>query len=603
MMNKKIKILDKIISNQIAAGEVIDRPASIVKELIENSIDANATMIAIEIKSTNFPNYIKVTDDGDGISFADMEVMFLRHSTSKINTLEDLNMINSLGFRGEALSSIAAISKCTVNSATHLGDAYSIKCQGINQTTITPTTHTKGTSVIVEDLFFNLPARKKFLCSKRTELMYIENCVNKLGLSNFNVEFTLKINNRTVIHMPSANNFKAKKMRIAKTLNNNFINNSIYVKGENENVKFYGWISNKNFTRSQSDMQYLFVNNRSVRNKTLIQSIRKSYKKILNTNRYCAFVLFLEIDKNSIDINVHPQKLEVRFHKTGLVYDFIITNLMNNLENKDYNNKTEEKDSKVIEEKDSKVRDFLFTNDQFNIINDEEFSKQITFINPNQKLYKKSLNISVDDNINFYIEKTELTKFGNALAPLDDNYILSQNYQGLTIINVEKAYRYICYNMLQQQYIKQHGVMAQRIEESVVKDIPTEIRKNLNKHGNILTSLALGASWLSEKSMIFRTIPKLLDANKATDIINDILKHLQNINPQNNDQELLNKILYSIAIYYPQHTDSILKNSEMHELLYRLEQVGTKNMSKNHLDGIYKEISYKELNEYFKDKR
>ncbi|MEZ9877231.1 DNA mismatch repair protein MutL [Vibrio breoganii] len=328
----EIKILPARLANQIAAGEVVERPASVVKELVENSIDAGATRIDIDIEKGG-SKLIRIRDNGKGIIKDELQLALSRHATSKITTLDDLEAIMSLGFRGEALASISSVSRLTLTSRTATQEqAWAAYSEGRDmQVKLQPTAHPVGTSVEVLDLFFNTPARRKFLRTEKTEFTHIEELLKRIALSRFDVTLNLRHNGKLVKQYRAAKTERQVEQRIQSVCGKNFADNMLKVELQHQDLKLYGWITTPAAARSQGDLQYCYVNGRMMRDKLINHAIRQSYELALRPEQFAAYVLFIEIDAHQVDVNVHPAKHEVRFHQARLVHDFIYQALVDAL--------------------------------------------------------------------------------------------------------------------------------------------------------------------------------------------------------------------------------------------------------------------------------
>ncbi|PMF98212.1 DNA mismatch repair protein MutL [Vibrio breoganii] len=328
----EIKILPARLANQIAAGEVVERPASVVKELVENSIDAGATRIDIDIEKGG-SKLIRIRDNGKGIIKDELQLALSRHATSKITTLDDLEAIMSLGFRGEALASISSVSRLTLTSRTATQEqAWAAYSEGRDmQVKLQPTAHPVGTSVEVLDLFFNTPARRKFLRTEKTEFTHIEELLKRIALSRFDVTLNLRHNGKLVKQYRAAKTERQVEQRIQSVCGKNFAGNMLKVELQHQDLKLYGWITTPAAARSQGDLQYCYVNGRMMRDKLINHAIRQSYELALRPEQFAAYVLFIEIDAHQVDVNVHPAKHEVRFHQARLVHDFIYQALVDAL--------------------------------------------------------------------------------------------------------------------------------------------------------------------------------------------------------------------------------------------------------------------------------
>ena len=314
---------DELIS-QIAAGEVVERPASVAKELLENSLDSGARRIDIEVEQGGV-KLLKVRDDGSGISADDLPLALARHATSKIRELEDLEQVMSLGFRGEALASISSVARLTLTSRTEGAEqAWQVETEGRDmQPRVQPAAHPVGTSVEVRDLFFNTPARRKFLKTEKTEFDHLQEVIKRLALARFDVAFHLRHNGKTVLGLHEAPDEQSRARRVASVCGPAFLEQALPIDIERNGLHLWGWVGLPTFSRSQADLQYFYVNGRMVRDKLVAHAVRQAYRDVLFNGRHPTFVLFLEIDPSVVDVNVHPTKHEVRFRDGRMVHDFL----------------------------------------------------------------------------------------------------------------------------------------------------------------------------------------------------------------------------------------------------------------------------------------
>ena len=330
-----IRILPPQLANQIAAGEVVERPASVVKELIENSLDAGANQIQIDIEKGG-SQLIRIRDNGCGIGKQDLTLALARHATSKISTLEDLEAILSLGFRGEALASISSVSRLTLTSRPeYQTEAWQAYAQGREmEVEIQPASHPVGTTIEVANLFFNTPARRKFLRTDKTEFAHIDEVVRRIALAKPNVTFVLTHNEKKVRHYKAVadRSLEQQQKRVAAICGDEFIQQATHIDWQHDDLHLYGWVGSPALARPQNDVCYSYVNGRMMRDKTINHAIRQAYGDLLPKETYPAFVLFLDIDPSYVDVNVHPAKHEVRFHQGRLVHDFIYQGVLNALQ-------------------------------------------------------------------------------------------------------------------------------------------------------------------------------------------------------------------------------------------------------------------------------
>jgi len=318
-----IQQLPDHLINQIAAGEVVERPASIVKELVENSLDAGATEVRVELEQGGLER-IKVRDNGCGIEAVDLPLALSRHATSKINSMEDLWEVATLGFRGEALPSIASVSRLTITSRTEQSEnGARIAYRNDGKLHHEPAPHPVGSTVDVASLFYNVPARRKFMRTPRTEFARCEAVLKTLAMAQPQCAFTLSHNGKVTFEVKAALKQDAQSLRIGKILGKGFGEAAHSVQIEGAGLALYGWVADPSFSRSQSDMQYFYVNQRMVRDKVIAHAVKQAYSDLIYHQRFPAFVLFLKMDPAAVDVNVHPGKQEVRFRDSQLVHGFI----------------------------------------------------------------------------------------------------------------------------------------------------------------------------------------------------------------------------------------------------------------------------------------
>ncbi|MFM5817187.1 DNA mismatch repair endonuclease MutL [Aeromonas sanarellii] len=319
-----IRILPPILANQIAAGEVVERPSSVVKELVENSLDAGADRVEIDIDKGG-AKLIRIRDNGCGVARDELVLALSRHATSKVATLDDLEGINSLGFRGEALASISSVARLTFTSRTaEQAEAWQAQAEGREMSvTVKPAAHPVGTTVEVVDLFFNTPARRKFMRSEKTEFAHIDELVRRIALSRFDVTLSLRHNGKVVRQYKAANTVAEQERRLAAVCGSPFMHHALAVSSEHSDVRLWGWLATPAGARPQNDLQYTYVNGRMMRDKLINHAIRQAYDELLPADRFAAYVLYIELDPRQVDVNVHPAKHEVRFHQARLIHDFI----------------------------------------------------------------------------------------------------------------------------------------------------------------------------------------------------------------------------------------------------------------------------------------
>ncbi|TNE81231.1 MAG: DNA mismatch repair endonuclease MutL, partial [Gammaproteobacteria bacterium] len=324
----KIHLLSPRLANQIAAGEVVERPASVIKELLENSLDSGASRIEIDVENGGI-KLMRVRDNGCGIGEQDLPLALSRHATSKIEQLDDLEAVATLGFRGEALASISSVARLAIaTNENDSGPGWKAEAEGRDMAVnLAPVAHPRGTTVEVRDLFFNTPARRKFLRTESTEYKRIDEVLRKLALSHFSVDFTLRNNGKVVHQFRAAGSQLEQERRVAAICGPSFMENALYVDVEAAGLRLWGWVGLPTFTRSQADLQHFYVNGRSIRDKLVTHAVRQAYQDVMYHGRHPAFVLYLELNPADVDVNVHPTKHEVRFRDSRTVHDFLFRSL------------------------------------------------------------------------------------------------------------------------------------------------------------------------------------------------------------------------------------------------------------------------------------
>ncbi|MBM4213846.1 MAG: DNA mismatch repair endonuclease MutL [Gammaproteobacteria bacterium] len=318
-----IRQLPSALVDQIAAGEVVERPASLIKELVENALDAGAAAIDVDIEAGGV-RLVRVLDDGHGIDAAELPLAVQRHATSKISVLEDLAAIRSLGFRGEALPSIGSVSRLRIASrAQGAARGAEIRVEGGELSAVSPSPQPRGTLVEVRDLFYNVPARRKFLRTESTELGHIARLVERFALARFDVAFRLRHEGRALLDAPLARTPEAHRARIANIMGEDFIAEALPFERRSGSVTLWGWLGQPHAARNASDQQFAYVNGRAVRDRVLAGAVRQGYRDVLYHGRQPAYLVYLDLDPEWVDVNAHPQKLEVRFRDVRQIHDFV----------------------------------------------------------------------------------------------------------------------------------------------------------------------------------------------------------------------------------------------------------------------------------------
>lgn len=612
-MSGRIQRLTSHLANQIAAGEVIERPASIVKELIENSLDAGSQQIDIDIEKGGIQR-IRVRDDGHGIHKDDLILALDRHATSKIQTFDDLERIITLGFRGEALASISSIARLNLSSSTETTQqGWNITCdyhQEHHSLIPTPIAHARGTTIEIRDLFFNTPARRKFLKSEQTEFSHIETLIKRLSLSHFSIGFSLHHNKRPIYQLHPAGDEMAKEERIARLCSRSFIENAIYIDMQSSDLRLWGWISLPTFSRSQNDLQYFYVNRRMVKDKLINHAVKQAYQDVLYTGRHPAYTLFIELDPRAVDVNAHPAKHEVRFRESRSVYDFVKQSLQKALANTQPTPYT--------------VNPLLPTAKLSAALN-----KKMIDLSPSKNSQQNTFPLSIATDTAIYpivtdsgrctsslTQETSLTEkkspilttkptahlfcdppLGFALAQLHGIYILAENTQGLILVDIHAAHERILYERLKQA-IHHNGIKTQRLLIPICLTLSQQEMSSLDEYADLFIQFGFEFADLGPERVVIRQIPILLAQSNIEQLVHDVLSDLiQHTNSQL-IPEKINALLSSIACHSAIRANRNMTLIEMNQLLRDMEKTSRSNQC-NHGRPTWKQWSLSDIDRFF----
>lgn len=589
----KIKSLDPLLANQIAAGEVVERPASVVKELVENSIDAGATQVEIDIEQGG-KSLIRIRDNGSGIYKEDLPLALSRHATSKIENLNDLENVLSLGFRGEALASVSAVSRLTLTSKpADQETAWSIKAEGrLPDTTLTPAAHPLGTTIEVRDLFFNTPARRKFLKADKTESQHIETLIKRLSISCLGVDIQLKSNQKVQLNLPAAYTEAEVEQRIAKVFGQEFIQNAIGFEREVAGVKLRGWIALPTFSRSQSDMQYFYVNGRFVRDKLLIHAVRQAYQDVLYQGRQPVFVLFLDIDPSLVDVNVHPTKHEVRFRDSKMIHDIVrrtlkeiiaqvrpaqtyVTAIESNIpttHNRDVSEKVLPPQGLASEGRGENQYSVKVFPTRADYDTSPRKGESIALLNEQLSLYRtqKSVQSQQPYQVTTSQSLPELPPLGYAIAQLHGIYILSQNEKGLVLIDMHAAHERISYERLKNA-INNGSVPAQDLLIPITFTVNEEEAGIAEERAEEFLKLGLKVERIAEDILAIRSVPSVLQEANAEQLVRDVIADFITYEDSSRIQEHINEVLATMACHGSVRANRKLTIMEMNAILRDME--------------------------------
>ncbi len=579
----KIQRLKSHIANQIAAGEVIERPASIVKELVENSIDANSSHIEISIEKGGHKK-IQVRDDGDGIALDDLNLAFERHATSKICNTNDLQHIATLGFRGEALASIAAIARVRLTSkAFDSQQAYCLHNHRDNFVNPEPAAHLTGTTLEIADIFYNTPARRKFLRSTTTEFQHIQRLVERLALSHFSLAFTLTHNQKKTFEFQKANSEEKKLQRIAKILGDDFVKSVLKIRLQATDCALYGYIAEPRYTRGQADMQFTFINGRFVRDKTILHAIKQAYHDVLFHGRHPAYILYLEIEPSLVDVNVHPTKHEVRFRDSRLVHDFIKKAIQEALAS----------DKPGIT---PSSHSFATSHQKLQPFHQQQVPTQQVALSVSETVQNYQPTTTVKSSISQSLIPQQIS-LGNALTQLHDIYILAQNEQGLVVVDMHAAHERILYESLKTE-LKHHQIVAQPLLIPIYLNLNLAEMSAWENNQSLFKECGIETEQSGPDQIVIRSFPVLLKTTNAENVVRDVLSDLVNNGLSQRLPQKINVALATIACRAAVRAHHRLSIEEMNALLRDMENTEHGGLC-NHGRPTWKIISMKELDQYF----
>jgi len=621
----KIHLLPDQLISQIAAGEVVERPASALKELLENSVDAGSTQIQVALQQGGM-KLLKVSDDGHGIAKDDLELALTRHATSKIQSLEDLEQVGSLGFRGEALASIASISRTVLTSRQQVAShAWQIAAEGTHGQAISPAALDAGTIVEVHDLYFNTPARRKFLKTENTEFGHCEDAFTRVALSRPNVGFLLQHNGKAIIRLAA----NTPQQRITDVLGSEFAAQSVWLEEESGGLRLWGMTASPTYQRHSRDSQYVFVNGRFVRDKLIAHAIKQAYQDVLHGDKHPAFVLFLELDPSLVDVNVHPAKTEVRFRESQAVHRFIFHSLHKALGK----TSAEIQASQPVQapfnpfrpgnlpaftmpreqvEMPLQSRPALGGNYQPAVSNGAALAQQFY-----GQLYGDLTPAATAENIkqgdslaglqevapvmatSIAPDAPQQYPLGFALGQLHGIYILAQNAQGMVVVDMHAAHERIMYerlkNALSEQAIATQPLLipisfyAEKVEVATLQSL---------QGSDTLQQLGFDLATLSPTTIAIRAVPTMLQDADAVALARAVLRDLHEYGASRVLLERQNEVLGTMACHAAVRANRQLTVTEMNALLRDMEATERSGQC-NHGRPTWFQVSLNDLDKMF----
>lgn len=625
MTAPKIRQLDNRLANQIAAGEVVERPASVVKELLENAIDAQASVVSVDIEEGGVKR-IRITDNGIGIADDDLPLALARHATSKIASIDDLEAVATLGFRGEALASIASVSKLSITSNTSdlPANGRSAYCEGREmQVSISPQAHPRGTTLDIRDLFYNTPARRKFLRTERTEYARIEEVVKRAALAHPEVAFVLSHNGKVIQRLPAGAADADLQRRVIGVCGEAFAHESVVVDRMAHGLSLRGWVGLPTFSRAQADLQYFFVNGRVVKDKVITHAVRQAYRDVLYGGRHPAYVLFLDLDANRVDVNVHPTKHEVRFRDSRSVHGFVFSTLGRTLAEVRPGDHTNEANLSDLPESSFEQVSMgldIPTNRSADVISPREERSgfesaslsgmdlpsmgaswvQDASGSASQLMASRSsaaAGLAPQGSVATNVPAGEVPPLGFAIAHLHGAYIVAQNANGMVLVDAHAAHERITYERLKAARAA-NGLARQPLLVPISLHLSSTEMAAFEEFSSAFDGLGLVVEIAGENSVLIREIPVILARDNSEQLVRDVLADLSEVGHSDRLSARVDEILATMACHGAVRANRALSIGEMNALLRDMEV--TENSGQcNHGRPTWVQLSHDELDKLF----
>lgn len=625
----RIKAMSPQLINQIAAGEIIERPASVLKELIENALDAGATRLEVTAESGGVKRLL-VVDNGGGILKQDLALALSRHATSKIDSLDDLETVATLGFRGEALASIASVGRLTLRSKAQGEDTgWEIRSEGDDQISApVPVAMRVGTWIEVRDLFYNTPARRKFLRTEQTELNQLDQTLRRLAMSRFNVKFEFTHNGRVRRHLEDVTMEPLK--RIATVMGDEFVVNSVPLDATSGAMHLSGWLGLPAFSRAQRDMQYFFLNGRLIRDPTVSHAIRRAYQDVLFHGRQPAYVVYLELDPARVDVNVHPTKHEVRFRDSRDVHGFIqkvVAEVVGASVGDNPSLSTSYVKPVVVSETSINqvpAQASVFSANTYSpSIHSSGRSSSSQSSNTQFSSIQQTTGATTEQSTQFYRDlhanpsalpegvsepdqiPDDMPPLGFAIAQLHGVYILAQNNHGMVVVDMHAAHERITYEGLKQQYDASSDAAFDQLSSSQPLIVPVSLVISEREitiweaNQKLFPKLGLEIDQLGATGLVIRSVPKLLLNADIAQLLRDVLSDLIEAGSSDRIEQTISETLSSMACYGSVRANRKLTIEEMNGLLREMEHTERSGQC-NHGRPTWIQLSLQELDRWFK---
>ena len=563
-MNARIRPLSSFVADQIAAGEVVERPASIVKELLENSLDARASHIRVDVEQAGVKR-IRVRDDGVGIHAEDLRLAVARHATSKIVTAKDLAQVATFGFRGEALASAASVAKLRIVSRPADADAgWQLDVAGGEEQAFRPAAHPPGTTVEVADLFFNTPARRKFLKTERTELLHVQEAVRRIALANPKTGFELAAGSRSLDGLTAGSSVED---RIAALFGSRFMAESVAVDESGGGMRLHGWVGLPVHSDSRATRQRFYVNGRSVQDRLAVHAVRQAYRDVLFHGRHPVFALFFELASTLVDVNVHPSKDEVRFRRSRDVHDFIFGKLAKVL--RDLRPGLPRTRQAASEDVGARQGGLGF----------DHRHGSATAANLARLFHERSLGEVREARSGYAVAaqdgtdegQAEVPPMGYAIAQLHGVYMLAENAEGLVIVDMHAAHERITYEHMKAQLLDGE-VQRQRLLVPVALDVASSEADFVQARSAELKALGIVIERSGPASIVVREVPTLLGSADIEQLTRDLIDDLVEFGSSDLVRERQERLLADAACHVSIRAHQRLTIAEMNALLRRMER-------------------------------
>jgi DNA mismatch repair protein MutL len=631
---QRINLLSPRLANQIAAGEVVERPASVVKELLENSLDAGASQLDIDVEQGGVRR-IKIRDNGTGIMKDDLSLALSRHATSKIITLDDLEAVRTLGFRGEALASISSVSRMHLTSqAEDESEAWRVEAEGKDMATaVRPASHPQGTTIDVRDLFFNTPARRKFLRTEKTEFAHLEEVVKRLALSRYETGFRLSHNGKQVYDLRPVTDQLHAEHRLATLLGKKFIENSLTLDVEAAGLRLWGWIGLPTFSRSQADLQYFFVNGRVVKDKLVAHAVRQAYRDVLYNGRHPTFVLYLELDPSTVDVNVHPTKHEVRFRDGRLVHDFLFSRIHKAIADVRPESdaaptgmqETSSNESEITEQSAlqlsnrpaSSAMDWMRSASSSPSSSDvrgqldgmrrlsgyaQEYTSQTETVDPETGEVREVAPLSLlgQSEVSAFgqdVDYQAVPPLGFAVAQLHGVYILSESEQGLILVDMHAAHERIVYERMKTAFY-QKNISSQPLLVPINIAVSQSEADLVEESSTVFEAFGFRVERTGLESAMVREVPVILIRGDVEGLVRDVISDLSANGISDLMESRANELMASMACHGAIRANRKLTIAEMNSLLRDME-ITERSGQCNHGRPTWAHLSMSDLDKLF----